>query len=78
MDAAKLIQKLLEIEREYDFHGSPEVHSRMIEAQNIAVQLYHDRIAILSENVRLRDALQVAMALNPRPTGSNFYSLVGE
>jgi hypothetical protein len=78
MDAAKLIQKLLEIEREYDFHGSPEVHSRMIEAQNIAVELYHDRIAILNENVRLRDALQVAMALNPRSIESGFRSLTGD
>jgi|GEM_PF-4393495 hypothetical protein len=65
MDAAKLIQKLLEIEREGQPSFTPGIRSRLLEAQNMAVELYHDRMAILSENVQLRGALQTATALIP-------------
>jgi hypothetical protein len=65
MDAAKLLLRLMEIERAMEKHETPGVRSMLIDAQNLALQLYRDRLEILNENVRLRaDALAVLVRVD--------------
>lgn len=63
MDAARLLLKLIEIERAVGQLSVTEVRSLLVEAEHCAVLLHQDRMEMLNENLRLRGAL-----LTPPPT----------
>lgn len=58
MGAADLIQKLVAIERAVGKVKTPDVHSLVLEAQGLVLELQRQTIDTLRENARLRERME--------------------